>query len=481
MKNKEKIFLDADTIKVFEVVEDIGINIIDNKGRFICFSNGSELLDEMKRKDVMGKHVLEVYQFYDDAVSPALKVLANGEPLKDFNIRYMNKAGKPVDAISSVYPVFDRSGNIIIGSMCIYRDKSDFIMLSKRLEQLEARLRMQEKENNGTRYHLSDIAGVSDEIKDCIQQAELASSIAAPVLIFGETGTGKEVFAQSIHNASKRALGPFVAINCSAIPENLLESTLFGTIRRAFTGSADTKGLFESAENGTIFLDEINSMNLMLQAKILRVLETGTYRRVGSPKEQSTNVQIISAMNQAPHLAIEAGLIRADLYYRLAAFTIALPSLKERREDIIPLALNFLNTESSSMGKNLYDFSEEARSSLYNYDWPGNVRELKHVIIRAILMAAYNDKIITSNLLPLELKKNLMNKTFLSKENWREEARYPLRVLTENFERKIILQVLTKYNYNITKSAEALGLVRQNLQYRMRTLKIHNPHKTSSK
>lgn len=474
MKKNKKFYLDPETIKVFEVVEDIAINIIDDGGRFVCFSQGSELLDGMKREDVIGKHVLEVYQFYDKEVSPALRVLKNGEPLKDFNIRYRNAAGKPVDAISSAYPIFDKAGREIIGSMCIYRDKSDFFYLTKKLEQLEEKLRKQEKKNNGTRYQISDISGVSESIRDCTQQAELAASLSAPVLIYGETGTGKEVFAQSIHNASSRSSAPFVAINCSAIPETLLESTLFGTVKGAYTGASDTKGLFEAAENGTVFLDEINSMDLMLQSKILRILETGTYRRVGSTKELTTNAQIISAMNEHPQTAIERGRIRSDLYYRLATLTIALPPLRERREDIIPLALSFLNSESAAMGKKLYDFSKDSRAFLFNYDWPGNVRELKHVIVRAILLSPYNSNVITSDLLPIDLKKSTAGRTLLDNETWSPASPHSLKSLTEAFERKVILQALSTHNYNITKSAEALGMVRQSLQYKMRTLGIKN-------
>ncbi|WP_195269344.1 sigma 54-interacting transcriptional regulator [Eubacterium sp. 1001713B170207_170306_E7] len=474
MKKNKKFYLDPETIKVFEVVEDIAINIIDDGGRFVCFSQGSELLDAMKREDVIGKHVLEVYQFYDGEVSPALRVLKNGEPLKDFNIRYMNADGMAVDAISSAYPIFDKAGKEIIGSMCIYRDKSDYIYLSQKLAQLEEKLRKQEKKNNGTRYQISDISGVSESIRDCTQQAELAANISAPVLIYGETGTGKEVFAQSIHNASSRSNAPFVAINCSAIPETLLESTLFGTVKGAYTGAGDTKGLFEAAENGTVFLDEINSMDLMLQSKILRILETGTYRRVGSTTELTTNAQIISAMNEHPQSAIEQGRIRSDLYYRLATLTIALPPLRARREDIIPLALSFLNSESAAMGKKLYDFSEDSRAFLYNYDWPGNVRELKHIIVRAILLSPYNSNVITSDFLPSDLKKSTAGRTFLDTDTWRPASQDSLRSLTEAFERKVILQVLAAHNYNITKSAEALGMVRQSLQYKMRTLGIKN-------
>ena len=254
----------------------------------------------------------------------------------------------------------------------------------------------------------------------------------------------------------------------------MIESTLFVNVKGAYTGASDTKGLFEAAENGTVFLDEINSMDLMLQSKILRILETGTYRRVGSTKELTTNAQIISAMNEHPQAAIERGRVRSDLYYRLATLTIALPPLRERREDIIPLALSFLNSESAAMGKKLYDFSKDSRTFLFNYDWPGNVRELKHVIVRAILLSPYNSNVITSDLLPMDLKKSTAGRTLLDNEAWSPAGPHSLKSLTEAFERKVILQALSTHNYNITKSAESLGMVRQSLQYKMRTLGIKN-------
>ena len=474
MKKNKNFHLDSETIRVFEVVEDIAINIIDSNGRFVCFSQGAELLDGMKREDVMGKHVLEVYKFYEKNVSPALRVLKNGEPLKDFSISYQNFKGRHVDAISSAYPVMSRDGKKIIGSMCIYRNKSDFILLSNRIAQLEDQLRRQSKPNNATRFQVGDIIGSSEALKDCIQQAELVSKISVPVLIYGETGTGKEVFAQSIHNLSARRNAPFVAVNCAAIPENLLESTLFGTVKGAFTGAVNAKGLLESAERGTIFLDEINSMNLMLQSKILRVLETGVYRRVGSTAEQKTQVQIISAMNEDPQRAIDERRIRADLFYRLAAFTIHLPPLRDRREDIIPLALSFLSSESLAAGKKIYDFSEAARKILYHYDWPGNVRELKHVVLRAILLCPATDSTISEQYFPAKLKKDTTHKNHGEAYEIKNIQPSTLKSLTENFERQVILKTLEENNHNITRSAAALGLIRQSLQYKMRTLGIQN-------
>lgn len=463
-KNKNLPLFDKATMQIFEQVADIGINIIDASGRFVLFSNGSEIMDNMKREDVMGRHVLEVYEFYDGQVSPALRVLKNGVPMKNHSIDYKNNAGRRVEAISSIYPIFDQDHHEIIGSMCIYRDKSDFVMLSRRIKQLEKALNQCGK-NPATRHQFADIIGTSEIIKNCIQQSRMISDIMVPVLIYGETGTGKEVFAQSIHNAGANWDKPFVALNCSAIPENLLESTLFGTVKGAFTGSANSQGLLEAAGQGTLFLDEINSMDMALQAKILRALETGLYRRVGAISEIKSEARIISAMNEDPQVAIDKGHLRSDLYYRLSAFSIQLPPLRVRREDILPLARTFLRSECANLGKKLYDFSEDACAILCAYDWPGNVRELKHVVLRAILTANSEDRTVTASMLPENIQKARAFSTAARNGS-------TLRTMTLDFERHVIMETLKAYEGNVTQSAKALGLKRQNLQYKMKALGI---------
>jgi arginine utilization regulatory protein len=199
-------------------------------------------------------------------------------------------------------------------------------------------------------------------------------------MLSGETGTDKEVFAQSIHNYSRRGAKNFVAINCAAIPENLLEGLLFGTTRGAFTGAVTRQGIFEQAHGGTLFLDELNAMPINLQAKLLRVLQERRLRRVGSTEEIAIDLKIISSVNVDPHTAIEGGQLRNDLYYRLGVVFIAIPPLRQRPEDIDLLTRHFIHLNNRKLNKLVSGISNEVMDLFRRYQWPGNVRELEHVV-----------------------------------------------------------------------------------------------------
>lgn len=267
--------------------------------------------------------------------------------------------------------------------------------LSKRVQQLEKQL--------GKKYSFQNILGTSSLITAAIDSAEKVAATDAVVLLTGETGTGKEVFAQAIHNASKRQLHNFIAVNCAAFSKELLENELFGHKAGAFTGATkDSKGIFEEANKGTIFLDEIGEMPLELQAKLLRVLETKEFLKVGDSKAVKVDVRIIAATNRDLLQQVSAGNFREDLFYRINVFTIPLPSLRNRKNDIPVLAEYFLsiftNKTNSKIGKISTDFMEH----LKNHDWKGNIRELKNVIERAVILAENNELVIEG--LPLELQ-----------------------------------------------------------------------------
>jgi transcriptional regulator with PAS, ATPase and Fis domain len=206
----------------------------------------------------------------------------------------------------------------------------------------------------------------------------------SPVMLFGETGTGKELLAQSIHNRSSRSSGRYVAVNCAAIPENLLEGILFGTTRGAFTGAVDKPGLFEKAHGGTLLLDEINAMTMGLQAKLLRFLQERKIRRVGSLEERDVDLKIISSVNVNPHVAIAQQTLRADLFYRLAVIFIRIPPLRERLQDLPALISHFLSKSNALLNRQIAGLSEAVISRFEHYPWPGNVRELEHVIEGAL-------------------------------------------------------------------------------------------------
>lgn len=255
------------------------------------------------------------------------------------------------------------------------------------------------------RYDFSNIIGESAEIRKTIEEVQKIANAKSNVLILGETGTGKELIARAIHFNSHRASMPFIPINCSAIPENLLESELFGHVKGAFTGAIiSKKGLFEEANGGTIFLDEIADLSLRLQAKLLRVLEDHEIRPVGGNQSQKINIRFIAATNRDIVKEITEGRFREDLYYRINVILIKLPALRDRSDDIILLAKHFIKKYADEIGKHIKDISEEAIKRLSSYHWPGNVRELQNIMERAVLIA--ENGWITEKDLPDSLKES---------------------------------------------------------------------------
>lgn len=328
-------------------------------------------------------------------------------------------------------------------------DEDEFILKVKKAVE-KATLKDQIKrlrEQVDTKFGFSNILGGSKPILDAITLAKKVAATDNTVLLLGETGTGKELFAQAIHNASDRKDKAFIAINCSAIPKDLQESELFGYMKGAFTGALkDKKGLFEEADHGTIFLDEIGDMSPDTQAKLLRVLETKTISKVGDTKTKNIDVRIISATNKDLQSEIEKGLFRSDLYYRLNGFTIKLPSLNERADDIKILADEFIRSYSVKSKKTIPEVSADFMNKLLNYKWKGNIRELKNIIERAIILSE-SDVLTPDHLTPefFEDKTPLVNS--------------PSNNLTlEQLEKEYILKILNESNHNKTLTAKKLGI-----------------------
>jgi DNA-binding NtrC family response regulator len=279
----------------------------------------------------------------------------------------------------------------------LYR-AAEKVDLSRRVQQLERQL--------GYKHSFDKIIGNSKAILKAIDLAKKVAETDTTVLLTGETGTGKEVFAQSIHRASKRSKQNFVAINCSAFSKDLLESEMFGHKLGAFTGATrDQKGLFEEANNGTIFLDEIDEMAMELQAKLLRILETGEFIKVGESKPTKVNIRIIAATNTDLQQEIAAGNFREDLFYRISVFQIKLPPLRERVTDIEPFAYHFAIQFSTKTNKKIKSISDDCLEALKQHSWHGNIRELKNVIERGVILT--NGDVITLDSLPIELQNNV--------------------------------------------------------------------------
>lgn len=293
----------------------------------------------------------------------------------------------------------------------------------------------------------------SRAMTDILRLVERVAGSDAPVLITGESGTGKEVVADLIHALSPRATGPFVKVNCAALPRELIESELFGAVKGAYTGAhSDRDGLFHEAGRGTILLDEISEMPLDTQAKLLRVLQERSFRPVGGKTSYSADCRVLAATNRRVEEAMREGKLREDVYYRISAVTLHIPPLRERREDILPLANAFLRRFASQSGRNITGFSETAARVLQDFDWPGNVRQLENEIQRAVLMC----------------DSGVVEVTDLSIGAAPEVGpEGPLTVL-ENVERDTIRQALSRANGNKTMAAAELGVTRQTLYNKIR-------------
>ena len=311
-----------------------------------------------------------------------------------------------------------------------------------------------------------NIIGTSEKMRQVYEIVSEMTKNDPTVLIHGESGTGKELFARAIHFNGLRKDKPFIAVDCASIPENLLESELFGHEKGAFTDATSQKlGRFELANQGTLFLDEIGNLKPDMQGKILRVLQEREIQRVGGVKTIKIDVRIISATNVDLKKAIKEEKFREDLYYRLNVVPIELPSLRERKEDIPLLARYFLEIFSREFGKKIKDITPEAMEFLMNYRWPGNVRELRNVIERLVALA--KEEVISHKGLPLDI---LL--TVKTEENNIGEEGMLLKGAREQFEKQFILGVLEKVNWNQTEAAEILGIHRNTLMLKMQNLGI---------
>jgi arginine utilization regulatory protein len=325
----------------------------------------------------------------------------------------------------------------------------------------------------------------------------MAAATPSPVMLYGETGTGKELFAQAIHNHSGCKSSRYTAVNCAAIPENLLEGLLFGTTSGAFTGARNKHGLFERSNGGTIFLDELNSMAVGLQAKILRVIQERKVRRLGSLNENEIDVKIVSSVNQPPHMAIADNTLRPDLFYRLGVVFIPIPPLRERKEDIILLARHFLAKHSRAMGRQVTDISSDVRALFNDYDWPGNVRELEHVIEGAINMVVSSQTIerrhLQSHLTawqrlrghsgieekpvsvmpskysgPFDRRANALTPAGVGPTVRQLETGKGLLASKADHEKAVLADALATHAGNVTRAAKSIGISRQLFTYKMR-------------
>lgn len=443
------------------------IYIGDEVGNILFINKEAERVDSISKNKILGLREEDIYGTCNSKL-----VAGSGQPIIDERTSYRMPNGQIIYILHSVYPFIDNG--VIKGNFSISKDITKEDKYISRIYELQQELKGQKKHGyqNGTRYILEDILGKSLPLLTAIRLAERVAKFDTNVMICGETGTGKEMFAQGIHNAGNRRDKAFVGINCGAVPETLLESLLFGTEKGAFTGAEKAEGLFETAGNGTLFLDEIDSMPLSMQAKLLRVLQEKSVRRIGGKKEIPVNCRIISATNVNIDEALSEHKIRSDIYYRLASVSILIPPLRERKNDVIILAEEFIGRFQDIFGTHVESISAEVKEVLLSYPWPGNVRELEHVIESSMLVISEREQELRLRHIPERLFRDRQIDVRNGKGLADKRKKIDLHNVTEDFERKIIIDCLRENKGNITATAESLNIHRNVLYRKMQNLNI---------
>lgn len=438
-----------------------GIFIVDKFGKVIFYNQSINDLAGLKVESAVGKHLLEIFPRLTEETSTIMRTLITGEGLKDYVQNYYNYQDKRVTILSNTIPIYEDGQ--LEGVVEIFFDVEKYNLSNSKTNRDSVEKAI---------YTLDDIIGSSKSKKDLKNKIKKTADSRSPVLVYGETGTGKELVVQCLHNESSRRDKPFIAQNCAAIPGTLFESILFGTKLGSFTGAKDSKGLIEAADGGTLFLDEINSMDVTLQAKLLRFLQEGYIRRIGDNTTHAVDVRIIAALNENPYEAIASGKLRSDLFYRLNVINFSLPPLRETKNDIIELGCYFLDYFNKELNKNVHGFSEEVMEFFKKYNWPGNTRELRHTVEHAINIA--EGSMISINDLPdyINTKKSNDSKDNNPVLTYDENYTGSLNEQIERFERKIIINALKQYDCNVSKTAKKLSVPRQTLYYKMEKLNI---------
>ncbi|MFC7392855.1 sigma 54-interacting transcriptional regulator [Scopulibacillus cellulosilyticus] len=452
---------------------DEGVCAIDSEGRVIFYNKKMGDFDLLEPDAVKSKRLYEAFPNFNEYSSKLLKSLQLSKTLNHRETHF-NSSGKAITSLSQTYPL--SVGNKKMGAVEILKDITEQKNLLETIQKLQKKdepIHIENKQsiNNHTRFKFNDIIFNGRKMRQTVEQARRASYSSSNILLIGETGTGKELFAQSIHNESSRQSYPFVGQNCAALPENLLESLLFGTSVGSFTGAVEREGFFEQAHKGTLLLDEINSMGLNLQAKLLRCIQEKRVSRLGSKKIIDTDVRIIATINEDPYEAIKNGRLREDLYYRLSVVNLEIPPLRNRKEDIPALVNFFIKKHAKVLNIEVKGIDEEVLDLFVNYSWPGNVRQLEHAI-EGCLNLIYDEKLITFDHLSSAFQKQMIEENIT--KSTKHLTDFPLSYngtleeQKEQLERSLIEDALNKSGGNVSKASESLGISRQNLNYKLK-------------
>ncbi len=467
----DKVFLQSLIELLLEHVSE-GVHVTDSGGYTLYYNTVAARIDGIRPEEAMGKHVLEMFPSLDGETSTILRALKGGDPVltKEQSIR--NMYGSPVFLESETIPL--KSGGAVVGAVDITRNLTQVKQLAEKVVDLQSEVNAYRYssqpggEREQARYVLDDIVGRDIAVQEVKNRALRAARTNSPVLVSGETGTGKELLVQGIHNASPRRPGPFISQNCAALPASLMEGILFGTVKGSFTGAENRPGLVELADGGTLLLDEITCLDIELQSKLLRFIQDGFVRRIGDAKVRRVNVRIIASTNVEPREAVEKSLLRPDLYYRLNVVNLHLPPLRERREDILLLGKHFLKELNRRMGTEVKGLAAEVEMAFLRYDWPGNVRELRATIEGALNIA--EGEYLELRHLPAYLLKRKPQPEL----NLQGMEGLALHQALARVERTLISQALAKAGNNISRTAKLLGIPRQTLQYKLQSMNLQN-------
>lgn len=447
------------------------IIVIDKNYKIIDFNQPSTDITGFVAEDAIGKTIFEVFPNINKTSSTFYRVLNTGEPIVEHVQDYKNYIGKSVSILTTTIPIIENGK--IQGAIEIFKDLTHVKELSEKILTLQTTLYSKSGVNkflpNGTQFKLTDIVGSSESMQKLKKKAYKVANSNSPVFVFGETGTGKELLIQGLHNISNRKNKPFIAQNCGALPENLLESILFGTVQGSFTGAKDKEGLFELADGGTLFLDELNSMNLNLQSKLLRVLQDGMIRRVGSVKTKQVDVRIIVATNVDPKVLLDEQKLREDLYYRLNVIYFQIPTLRDKKEDIPELINHFINISNRKMNKNITGVDSEVLNYFKRYNWPGNIRELENTIESAMNFADGEllsiDDIQTQSMPSMRIEVVAVSQPVIPKGKSLKDA-------VEEYEKYLIKVAIEEAGQNCAKAARDLKIPKQTLHGKIKRYEL---------
>lgn len=438
-----------------------GLIIVDHEANILYFNEPATNLAGIDEAEALGKNILAVFKDLSAETSTFYQVLRTGKPIVDYVQSYVNYEGRAVTTITSTLPLYEEGR--LIGAFEIYRESSAFYHLTEQMEKL---MKKQQVPVMTLDQEEKFFIGISESIKGLRKRLRQVADSPSPVFIYGETGVGKELVVQMIHQQSaKRSQKPLIAQNCAAIPNTLLESILFGTTVGSFTGAKNSPGLFELANGGILYLDEINSMDLELQAKLLRVLQDQEIRRIGAVTTVKVDARIVASTNEDPEALVESGRLREDLYYRLKVIPVYIPPLRERTEDIPIMVHAFIQEFNKKLDRHIVQVDPLLMDLLLKQPWKGNVRELKYMIEGMMNFAE-------GSVLSLEHYPEQRHKSGVVHSSGNASVHKSLELEVEALEIKRIREALSAEACHLTKAAKRLGLPKQTLFNKMKKYHI---------